>query len=166
MWSKTKKQLEDRLADCLKKRVYYSYDVFDTFRKGGHWGCEMNVFYIRVDKKSWFASNDQFYNSAHRFNKEKYVLSEQACLDAIHTDGFVPTGNCDEYDVMKYIHYYLNELSFDEALCNDNYFIRLLAILDRRLGKRRLKDIAENIGNEPEWFRKWIRLRCEGEGII
>ena len=42
-----------------------------------------------------------------------------------------------------------------------NYFIRLLAVLDARLGKRRVKALADNIDNEPEWFRKWIMLRTQ-----
>ena len=50
--------------------------------------------------------------------------------------------------------------SIDEAIAHDNYFIRLLAVLDARLGKRRIKALAGNIGNEPEWFRKWILLRA------
>ena len=40
------------------------------------------------------------------------------------------------------------------------YHIRLLAVLDARLGKRRIKALADSIGNEPEWFRKWILLRA------
>lgn len=38
-------------------------------------------------------------------------------------------------------------------------FIRLLALLDKRLGKRRLKGIIDNTDNESEWFKKWIKLR-------
>ena len=74
-------------------------------------------------------------------------------------------GNIWGLDAPYYIHYYLNVLSADESLTNDNYFIRLLAILDKRVGKRRLRPLLDNIENEPEWFRKWIRLRCEAEGI-
>ena len=34
-----------------------------------------------------------------------------------------------------------------------------LAVIDARLGKRRIKALADNIENEPEWLRKWIQLR-------
>ncbi|WP_298771772.1 hypothetical protein [uncultured Fibrobacter sp.] len=53
----------------------------------------------------------------------------------------------------------MNELSFEESFTNENYFIRLLALLDKRLGKRRLKVLADGVDSEPEWFRKWIKLR-------
>ena len=58
--------------------------------------------------------------------------------------------------VSEYIHQFLNKLSIDEAIAHGNYFIRLLAVLDVRLGKRRIKALADNIDTEPEWFRKWI----------
>ena len=48
----------------------------------------------------------------------------------------------------------------DEAIAHGNYFIRLLAVLDARLGKRKVKELVNNIDNEPEWFRKWILLRA------
>ena len=57
------------------------------------------------------------------------------------------------------IHEYLNELSIGQAITHDNYFIRLLAVLDVRLGKRKIKALVDNVENEPEWFRKWILLR-------
>lgn len=60
---------------------------------------------------------------------------------------------------LEYIHQFLNVLSINEAIAHDNYFIRLLAVLDARLGKRRIKALADNIENEPEWLRKWIQLR-------
>ena len=66
----------------------------------------------------------------------------------------------------EYIHQFLNVLSIDEAIAHDNYFIRLLAVIDARLGKRRIKVLAANLGNEPEWFRKWILLRARTEKSI
>ena len=35
-----------------------------------------------------------------------------------------------------------------------------LAVIDARLGKRRIKALADNVENEPEWLRKWIQLRA------
>ena len=60
---------------------------------------------------------------------------------------------------MKYVHQFLNVLSIEESLTHENYFIRMLALLDSRTGKRRIKKMAEHIKDEPEWFQKWILLR-------
>lgn len=62
---------------------------------------------------------------------------------------------------MKYVHQFLNVLSIDEAISSGNYFIRMLALLNSRLGKRRIRKLAEHVEEEPEWFRKWIMLRLK-----
>lgn len=40
----------------------------------------------------------------------------------------------------------------------------MLAILDRRVGKRRLEKIAEIIHEQPEWLQPIYRLRLDAEG--
>ena len=163
MWSKTKWALEQRLAECLKGRVSYSY----TAKRVNHkpWGMDMWVMYIYVDKEIWLATNPNYYDelgNRERFNTNK----NDAVNQTIRETGLVKTGWIMADDVMAFIHQYLNVLSVDESLTNDNYFIRLLAVLDGRIGKRRLRPLLDNIDNEPEWFRKWIRLRCEAEGML
>ena len=160
MWSKTRKALLERLAPTLKERVDYHYAVYEHAPLPNL--AAFHVFYIRVDQQVWFATNQNFYDE---FYKKDYDARESApeiaANEFIRETGFVQTGPdfCDN-DALKYIHDYLNVLPYEECLQSDNYFIRLLALLDRRLGKRRLKKIVENIDQEPEWFRKWVRLRA------
>lgn len=137
MWSKTRQVLESRLPADLKGRVKYIYEVM---RVGSH-GCEDHVFTILVDGEAWFHSNP---------------INWEQKLERIRDDGIVSN----IYGAaMKFVHQFLNVLSIDEAISHENYFIRLLAVLDARLGKRRIKALADNFDNEPEWFRKWIMLR-------
>lgn len=67
--------------------------------------------------------------------------------------------------MMLCIHKYLNVYSVRECLDNGNYILILLAVLDRKTGKRIVKKLVDNISNEPEWFRKFIFLCAESEGI-
>ena len=48
-----------------------------------------------------------------------------------------------------------------EALGSDNYIVRILAILDRRLGKRTLRKIKEEGAYQslPSWVRQFYDLR-------
>lgn len=41
----------------------------------------------------------------------------------------------------------------------------MLAILDRRVGKRRLIAMRERIKDEPEWIQKFYRLRMNAENL-
>lgn len=149
MWSKTKQVLESRLAEGLKGRVSYHYDVYRTQKDKTNrkWFTEMHVMSIRVDGKVWFCTNPNYYG----------WWAPQTPEDTIRETGFVGCewGN----DAPKFIHEFLCDLSINEAITNRNYFIRLLALLDARLGRRRVRALMENIGSEPEWFQKWIRLR-------
>lgn len=147
MWSKTKQALESRLPDDLKGRVEYGYAVY---RDGG---SECQAMFIIVDGETWFSTNPLFW---HEMYKHKYPYPKNE--EIIFNTGLVGNTNG---EAMKYVHQFLNVLSIEEAISSDNYFIRMLALLDSRLGKRRIRKLAERIDEEPEWFRKWIMLRLK-----
>jgi hypothetical protein len=152
MWSKTRQVLENRLAASLKGRVGYHCDVYRTKGcKSRKWfgnPTEMHVLSIVVDGKSWFCTNPNYYGWNPPRTPE----------DMIRETGFV---GCEwGYDAPQFIHEFLCDLSIGEAITHKNYFIRLLAVLDARLGRRRVRMLVDNIESEPGWFRKWIRLRA------
>ena len=161
MWSKTRKALLERLAPSLKGRVDYHYAVYEQEPLPSL--AAFHVFYIRVDLQVWFATNQNFYDEFYKKDFDARDASPEVVTnEIIRETGFVQTGpDFDDCDAVKFIHDYLNVLPYEKCLQNENYFICLLAVLDRRLGKRRLKKIVENIEQEPEWFRKWVRLRAE-----
>ena len=158
MWSKTRQILESRLAEPLKGRVSYHYDVYRTkgCKEKRDWRSEMHVLSIIVDGEAWFCTNPQFYRQYYRDGA--YRFGKISKNEIIRETGLVAGGFWDT-KVIGYIHEYLSELSIDQAIMHDNYFIRLHAVLDARLGKRKIKALVDNIENEPEWFRKWILLR-------
>lgn len=171
MWSKTKKALMDRMADCLKKRVRYNFEVYTTNKC--RWWSETPVFYIYVDNDLWFASNPKYYwkegeyinrNVDNNLPREEYwEVHRKACSHAV--DYASSYGLMEINHMMWLIHEYLNVLNVKECLNNENYILKMLAVLDRRVGKRTIKQLVDNIPNEPEWFRKYIILRAESEGI-
>lgn len=165
MWSKTKQMLESRLCEELKGRVQFHYDVLRTNKdkEKKWWTSEMRVFSILVDGETWFATNPKYYKELYQSTKP-WSVSEESRNEIIRQFGFVPATTMERSgDIMLYVHQFLNELSFKQSLTHENYFIRLLALLDSRLGKRKIKSLTKSIENEPEWFRKWILLREPGE---
>lgn len=172
MWSKTKKALDDRLAGSLKGRVRYCCEVYTTVKL--KWWTETPVFYIYVDEEMWFATNPMYYydeGSMHGelMNQypdnmdywEKFYLTYPEAKKM----GFRKYGRISMDELMKHIHYFLNELSIDEALNSEDYMYLILSILDRRVGKRRIKNLADKIDEYPDWIQKWIRLRAEAEKV-
>ena len=51
------------------------------------------------------------------------------------------------------------------SLRHENPLVRLLAVLDRRVGRRTLLRLAGNVERQPEWLRFFYRLRLDAEGI-
>lgn len=72
-------------------------------------------------------------------------------------------GFYDEFEFVKSVEVYTDTLSIDEALVHENPIIRMLAVLDRRIGKRRLPEIAAALPDQPEWLRRFYRLRLDAE---
>ena len=56
--------------------------------------------------------------------------------------------------------------SIEESLVSDNLIIRIFAILDRRIGKRRLLLMQETINDEPEMFQEFFAIRAKAEGLM
>lgn len=154
----------------LKNRVKYNFDVYTT--KVYH--SKMKIFYIYVDNDLWFASNPNSYFKECEYldnNVDKSLPYEEYWkvrndLEWNARDYATKCGLSDIYRVTGYIHEYLNEYNVKECLDSKNYILKMLAVLDRRIGKRTVKQLVDNISNEPEWFRKFIILRAESEGSI
>ena len=108
MWTKTRKALMERTADCVKNRVRYNFEVYTT-TKLCHWR-EMPVFYLYVDNELWFASNPHYFCAEHHYTERARYNKAYYSLDA--DDGI-------EYSAC------LHELTPDEVLELKERFCRL-----------------------------------------
>lgn len=165
-WIKAQKELESRLAGCLKERVYYNFDGLES---GGY----IKAFRITVDGKTWFETNEDLwkdkvleYGSQHTKPKNN---SYWGLIPEARRYGVImatkETGTVSVYITEDILQKYLNIYKIDKCLNHENYFFRVLAVLDRRTGRRKIKKLLENIDSEPEWFRKYIILRAEAQNI-
>lgn len=59
--------------------------------------------------------------------------------------------------------YEYDNQSIEKSLISDDDLVRLFAIFDRRIGKRRLRKIAEKISQEPVWIQYLFSLREDAE---
>ena len=55
--------------------------------------------------------------------------------------------------------------SIEKSLISDDLIVRIFAILDRRVGKRRLLQIQKTIKDEPETFQEFFAIRAKAEGL-
>ncbi len=156
-WAGLKKQLSETLCDTLINRVTYFltryHDVHNSYGRAAILldGKEMVCF-------SWIEMYYQerditpLYNEMPGSPYEELVKKMKSKWDA----------NCTYYemDFLEAVLQFRN-MPIQEALESENYIIKALAIMDRRVGKRTLSKILEEaaFNDFPAWVRQFYELR-------
>lgn len=176
-WSGLRKKLEqDLLCESLRGRVQY----FATHYHGAP--DNYGRFCIRVDGKEYVMANPYTEGKAYRLEQQ---LKEERNIPPREYDGkggFLNDevnrqvedeagrilANQGYYD-MWYISDTLEEYtsaSIQDSLSSENPVVRCLAVMDRRVGKRTLRKLAETVDAQPEWVQFFYRLRLDAEKIV
>ena len=54
----------------------------------------------------------------------------------------------------------------ETSLKSENLIVKIFAVLDRRVGKRRLKIMKETIMDESDTFQEFYAIRVKAEGLL
>ena len=162
-WSAMRRILEqENICDSLKGRIQY----FQTRYRGAH--DQTSRIAIRLDGKEIFQSD--YPNWMTR----KYVvlseLRDNAAGNERHSllhekANYIASTQGGSYSFYDSFYNYYNS-SIDKSIESPDAMVRLFAILDKRLGKRRLEKLLPEIERQPEWIQVFFKLRIEAEGII
>ena len=102
------------------------------------------------------------HQARYRYTREE-VGRIWLTIDSREIASFDTSAQYDDYQALADLKAYLL-LSVDDALQSGSPLIRALAVIDRRVGKRRLRSLE--IGpEEHSLVYELYRLRCEAEGI-
>ena len=154
-WSKLKQLVEDRMADSLQRRV----EVHNARYRHAHDGEGRG--WITVDKREvanmcegrfWVHYKDYVRDEAH------YYAQHEEITAMLHELGILTRAEFDDALWQSL------SLSIDDALRSGDVVIRAFAMLDSRLGKRRLRTMHLSDDAHP-LMRQFYDLRCEAEGI-
>lgn len=135
MWSKTKKQLESLICDSLRERVEFHCSNYRL-----HDGIGRT--YITVDGK-------EVYNMC-TLKRDYYRTPVE--------------GSYSQVEFIETAYRYLNT-PIEDCIKSQNTLVKVLVVLDRRIGKRKLLKMKEGIENEDTIIQYFYRLRCEAEEI-
>ncbi|MDP4177128.1 MAG: hypothetical protein Q8900_02145 [Bacillota bacterium] len=157
-WSKQKKIIEDRICDNLKKRISINLTNYRAIHE------PESRFWITYDGKEIISiSKMQWLNEWVKIRKE-YKESNGTENEYDYATN-VMQNNGDYYinDILYSLYQYLN-LSIDEALTSENFIIKALSMIDKRLGKRRLITMVLDEKEHP-LVKKLYKIRCDIEKI-
>lgn len=160
-WSGIRKKLESEyLAKNLRGHI--SYFATSYSRSPDHEGRAA----IRYDGKEIIKGC--YYNNwtkAALFPEdEKYerrMKEECAFID----DTAIKLGVFDQRCFYEAFAEFDNQ-SIEKSLNSENMLVRIFAVFDRRVGKRKLLSMKESIENEPDTFREFYAIRIRAEGIV
>ena len=157
-WAETRKMLEqDLLCDALKGRVRY----FATRYRKAHDG--VGRVCVLVDGKEII--NMPFFTEVKRYNetyKRKEHTPDRSFQDVFTEvyDDFANEGKYYAGDFGFALDEFLS-LDIQEALKSGNWLVRMMAIMDRRVGKRTLEKLKPSIPDLPDWLQYFYNLRIE-----
>ena len=165
VWSKLKKNIERNFSDVLKGRVSLytttygsNYDVQDLYNRG----------WITVDSVEVvnFSTPESFFLYRRDFNattptKFPGNTAAKQFMDRI-PERLTEKGEFSKYDLTFCCFAFLN-MSVNEALEHESPIIRLLVVLDKRIGKRRLRMLDEKELNPL--VRYFLNLRLQAENL-
>ncbi len=170
-WSKLKQRVEDRIAPSLQRRV----QVYSTwYRCLGH--DRLGRVWITVDKREVANMSDWPYwiDYSDLVDEIRATISAPDHCDPAQlrelsaASGKAETilhrqGRYSRYQAQAMLKRYLS-LTIDDALRSDEMLIRAFAMLDSRVGKRRLRTLHLGDDEHP-LVRQFYALRCEAESI-
>ena len=159
-WSGIRKRMESEyLAESLKGDI--SYFATSYSRSPDHEGRAA----IRYDGKEVIKGGYyQNWTKSESFPKdekyEKRMSQELAYMD----DTAIKLGVFDQTCFYRAFDEFDNQ-SIEKSLCSENLLVRIFAVLDRRVGKRKLISMKETVENEDDTFKEFFAIRMDAEGI-
>lgn len=156
-WSGMRKYLEtEMITDSLKGRIRYNcttYVGMDGFK----------VFEIFVDGKMIKRFSLETVNSYFIKNNYKKESNSEYWDEFWNLMDSIPIENRTEYTDGEFCEALKNYRNNDiqDSIRSKNPIEVMFAILDRRIGKKTLKDIESNSDNYPEWLNYFYELRLK-----
>lgn len=175
-WSGVRKRLEeDLLCENLRGRVQY----FITKYRKAH-DDEARVA-VCVDGEEVLMGNVfTFYREANPLinqikgdentPKRKWdgheMLNDEAnkAVEKRVDQILIDKGNVDTYLFTEALDFYMHH-TIEASLDSPDALVRMFAIMDRRVGKRRLEKLKVDVCAQPGWLQYFYELRMEAEGI-
>ena len=176
-WSSLKKQMNELLCPELKDKISYFYTSYHKVHNA--YGRAS----ISYDNKelvcfSWDKNYAQVQDIHEQYSKMEYVPSMikgdsyKDCIEALKLaqenaskEKWMPDCILCEGDFIQSISLYLNT-DITSSLHSDNYLLRVFAYVDRRVGKRTLLKIQNEVEELPMWVKQFYLIRCEAENLI
>ena len=143
-WSGIRNKLEsDYLCPALRGRIqYFATSYWASHDQTGRAAIRLDG--VEVLRSNYYAYEQNYWNRYQALRREG-IGQDDFFYEAFH-----------EFD----------NQSIEKSLTSENPLVRVFALLDRRLGKRRLLALEESMEQELDWVRAFYVIRMQAEGLM
>ena len=113
---------------------------------------------IALIRKEWDVRRDQNIEYDVYDQHQNYEIGVQAHI-LIKAEGVFA-----QYDFFDALEEYFSS-SIEKSLISADMVIKILSLIDRRVGKRTLQKLNESIKSEGDMIKYFYKLRCDAEGV-
>ena len=174
-WSKLKKQMSDLLCESLKDKISYFYTSYHEVHNA-YGRATINYNKKELVAFSWVEMYAQERDISEQYKKMHSVPSAHVDFegsmqayrianDTVTKEKWMPNCTLCEADFINSLTIYL-KTDIAVSLNSDNYLLRVFAYMDRRVGKRTLIKIKDDVEKLPDWVKQFYRIRCDADGIV
>lgn len=189
-WSKTKQQLESFLCESLKGRVEYRSSAYRYLPdKTGKCYIQVDkkeVFHMSEQKAcvKWYQSEQEVKNDSSillpvdekeievvriegggKIPEERLIVIARGKKLADYAKQMVSAQTIlSKSDFYTVANTYLSS-NVDQCLASEDILLNVLALIDRRVGKKRLRDMRDVISIKHPIVQYFYKLRCEADRV-
>lgn len=155
-WSNIKKKLECEYL-CENLRGHIKYYVTSYSKSPDHNGRAAIIYKGKeIIKGSYYMDYIQEDIKSINIDIEKHLSENEK------SNSFKIFDNQSFYNAFREF----DNQNIKKSISSDNIIIKILAVLDKRTGKRTLKKLKENLKNEQRLFQIFYIIRAKSEGIM
>ncbi len=158
-WSGLKKQMNDLLCDSLKGKITYFYTNYHEVHNA-YGRATINYNKKELVAFTWMEMYKQDADAAEQWNEGK-----RASYDEMLKEKWMPECTLCEANFIDSLTVFL-KTDIAISLHSDNYLLRAFAYMDRRVGKRTLSKVKDEVEALPEWVKQFYRIRCEADSVF
>ena len=158
-WSNLKKQMNDLLCDSLKDKISYFYTSYHEVHNA-YGRATINYNKKEIVAFSWV----EMYAQEGEVSK-LYAEGKKVSYGELEKGKWMPECKLCDADFINSLTIYL-KTDIATALHSENYLLRVFAYMDRRVGKRTLIKIKDEVEMLPDWVKQFYQIRCEADGIV
>jgi len=164
-WSKMRKKLEDDYL-CAPLRGHIQYYAVSYSKSHDHEGrAAIRLDGVEVLRSNYYDYYQNYWNRYHALRREGAGSDDPKAPFQLAYEGALNDGCFDNWFFYEAFKIFDNQ-SIEKSLVSENPLVRIFALLDRRLGKRRLLALEGSMERELDWVRAFYVIRMQAEGLI